>query len=82
METIRLADGTEIENAWIVQAGSRVFFYIENGSSMTEVCSLMGNPKNTARLESGRNVLEGYTDLFILQKTGNQIGGGLAKPGE
>lgn len=82
MNTIRLADGTEIENAWIVQAGSRVFFYIENGSSMADVCTLMGNPEKTSCLESGGKVLKGYTDLFILQKTGNQIGGGLAKPGE
>lgn len=79
MDTIILADGTEIENAYLIHGNGRVFFYIEEGATMESACHLMSDSEKTSEITYNGETFIGFTDLFILQKTGNQISGGLAK---
>ena len=79
MDQITLADGTVVLNTYVTPRNGMLFIYVQEGMTMLEVCTLMSDPAKTARITYNGSVYEGYTDLFILQKTGSQIGCGLSK---
>ena len=80
MDRIVLADGTAVENAYAVPSAGRLFFYIQEGATMLSACETMGDETKTAVIRCGEKEWRGYTRLFILQRNGDQISGGLERP--
>ena len=80
MDKIILADGTEIENAYAVPSAGRLFFYIQEGATMLSACEKMTDEEKTAVIRYKEKEWRGYTRLFILQRNGDQISGGLERP--
>ncbi len=79
-----LADGTEIVNAHVLEAGGNaICFYIRNGMTIAEAFALMVDPEKTRMIRAVRNGEEtaytGYMDLRSIQKDERQISGSLWK---
>lgn len=79
-----LADGTEIANANVLEAGGNaICFYIRNGMTIAEAFGLMVDPEKTRTIRAVQGGEEtaytGYTDLRSIQKDERQISGSLRK---
>lgn len=83
MDRIRLADGTEIENAYVMQSMGKLWFYFQNDMTIQEVFALMADPAKTARITmiSGEKetVYEGFVNILNIMRSDGLVSGGIEK---
>ena len=77
METIRLNDGTVIQNVLTIEAIVGLWVHIQGGLSFSEAYELFSDPDATSVITSDKRephrpeedtVYEGYTDLYMLKR--------------
>lgn len=83
MDKIILADGIEIEGAYVMQSMGKLWFYFQNGMTIQEVFGLMADPKRTARITMVRGesetVYEGYVNILNIMRSDGLVSGGIEK---
>ena len=86
MDKIILADGTVIENAYVLQSIGRLWFYFTNGMNIREVFALMADPEKTERITMIRGetetVYEGYVSILNIMRDTGLVSGGLTRADE
>jgi len=75
---VTLADGTVIPDAYVSKSAGSLFIYA-TGATMLWLCEVLSDREKTSFITAGGIEYEGYTDLFILQKSESVIGCGLAR---
>lgn len=83
MDRITLADGTVIENAYVMQSMGKLWFYFQNGMTIQEVFALMADPAKTIRITMTRGetetVFEGYVNILNIMRSDGLVSGGIEK---
>ena len=69
METLTLNDGTVLENSHAIENNDRLFIYVENGSTISQVFEIFIDPEKTKKitftnLDSSQITWRGYKRLM------------------
>lgn len=79
-EYFTLADGTVVQEAYVVCSRGSVWFYVHNGVDIRTVFALMSDPEKTAEITMGAETYRGYTDLISIRRDDVLISGQLSRP--
>jgi hypothetical protein len=84
MGTIKLKDGTVLENSYVILSGGVLYVYVQGGCTLAEVFDLLIDPvcteKITALAAGGETEYTGYTKLISVRDEENgQITASLRK---
>jgi hypothetical protein len=75
MGTIKLKDGTVLENSYVILSGNTLYVYIQDGKTLADVFALLIDPAKTARITTtgngGNAKYNGYTKLISVRDEEN-----------